>query len=161
MSANAVPITFTFDMPAFTNGALAGEVSVLDVTVDNGGTSALNQAFLNTQITSLSTEWTGAITPVYGGSNTVVTTDAQGLATLNFTNAAVYAYGTYPNYIQLRSSRYQYYVRSGSGQAGWLERNDNFPIVSRAAEVAEPGTLALLAAGIGFMYRRKTVGGRV
>ncbi len=29
------------------------------------------------------------------------------------------------------------------------------------SDVPEPGTLALLAAGVGFMYRRKTIGGRV
>ncbi len=96
MTANAEPITFTFDMPAFNYASHPSQIttSVLEVTVDNLGTSALNQAFLNTQITGLSTDLTGPVSPLsYYGSAIFITTDAQGVATLDpgqYSGAQVY-----------------------------------------------------------------------
>ncbi len=174
MSAYAIPITFTFDMPAFTNGNLVGSTSVLEVTADNGGTSQLNQVFLNTQITALSTDLTGGlVAPLeYYGSAVYITTDAQGIASLdplngqNAVSTAVYGSAS-PMYIQIGSGAYANYlvqtsIVDGRGVIGYSRGADSpYPITSIPSQVTEPGTLALLAAGIGFMYRRKNVGERV
>ena len=153
MAANATPFTFTFDMPAFTLGDLASTVSVLEVTVDNGGTTILDQSYLNTQVTDVSTDLTGAFTSIiYGGVANVITTDALGIATLGFpAGSDAYVLADNPtsgDFIQLYGNHYQYYVLQGStNKYGTTTGTSNFPILSRAALVPEPGTLALLAAG--------------
>ena len=49
-SANAVPFKYRFQMPAFDGGGFENEVAILDIIVDNGDTSSLDQIYLNTQI---------------------------------------------------------------------------------------------------------------
>jgi hypothetical protein len=95
-SALASPITYQFNMPAFNTGPLDGELSILDVTVDNGSGSIVNQSYLNTEIIGLSA--TSGIysvslnilehTEEHSGSKTYITTNSEGQATLDLTIAA-------------------------------------------------------------------------
>ena len=101
LSANAlgVPITYSFDMPAFpttfASDALGGLTSVLELTVDNGSTSISNQSYTNQQILTISatvgSETTALTVGDPGtasdirGSAIWITTDGTGIPTLDLT----------------------------------------------------------------------------
>lgn len=93
-AAEAVPMTYAFDMPAFTGGDLAGQTSVLEVTLDNGNASAANQFYFSfdidgfavtvgTQTLSLGLDPGDGAS--YFGNYLYITTDALGLPTLDLT----------------------------------------------------------------------------
>ena len=97
ITAVAIPITYRFDMPAFDSFSLAGQTSVLDVTVDNGGASASNQSYLNTDIKAYSVQVGSMMLSLnniddfatYEGSANYITTDSMGNAVLDLsTNIA-------------------------------------------------------------------------
>ena len=97
--AHGAPFTYSFDMPpfGFEIGNLGGQISILDITVDNGNTSTANQAYLNTEILGLTVtsgasfvEFTSppdALQTV--GEVVYLTTDAAGIATLSLLDTPV------------------------------------------------------------------------
>lgn len=91
----AEPFVFTFDMPAFNEFGNIGVTSVLEVTVDNGGSSNLSQTWDSDQIIALSTEITGPSSSMRiqnGVEVGAITTDAAGVPTMAFANN-YYAFG--------------------------------------------------------------------
>lgn len=52
---SAEPVTFVFEMPFFIDGSVdfVGQSSTLEIEVDNGGSSIVNQTYFNTQVTGL------------------------------------------------------------------------------------------------------------
>jgi hypothetical protein len=154
-------------MRAFEFGSLAGQTSTLVVTVDNGGTSAINQSFLNTQIVGLATNITGNVGGLfYSGEAVVLTTDASGLANLNFASSASDLFAIADDgldRIQLRNRPFDYQVwdRDGSGVSvddtrGYFDTGSGsspWPVTgSVVGEVPvrapAPATLALLGLGL-------------
>ncbi len=93
----AAPFVFTFDMPAFDQIGNIGVTSVLEVTVDNGGSSSLSQTWDSDQIIALSTDITGPTTSVRiqnGVETGAITTNAAGVPTLAFVHSGnYYAFG--------------------------------------------------------------------
>ena len=95
--AQATPFSFEFDMPLWgvhtNNAAEFGTGAVLDLTVDNGGASALSQSYTLAQITSLSATAIGgtfaaswSASDLAGSANTstnFLATDATGAPTLD------------------------------------------------------------------------------
>ena len=95
-TAFAEPFVFTFDMPAFDEVGNIGVTSVLEVTVDNGGSSSLSQTWDSDQIITLSTDITGPSSSMRiqnGVQSGAITTDAAGVPTLAFGPNNVYAFG--------------------------------------------------------------------
>ena len=92
----AEPFVFTFDMPAFDQFGNIGVTSVLEVTVDNGGSSSLSQTWDSDQIIALSTDFTGPASSVSlqnGVQSGAITTDAAGVPTLAFGPSNFYVRG--------------------------------------------------------------------
>lgn len=166
VAANAVPITFTFDMPDFDTFARAGENGgPLSITVDNGGTSAISQTFLNTDIIAMAVPGLINNTMSYSGVGSAITTDALGVATLSFLgggNYYAFANGAGASTIQVGRSC-DFFVRragetnaqggaAGCGQTIW-------PVVQpTTTPVPVPGTVALMGiglAGLGLAARRR------
>ena len=93
-TAEAVPMTYAFDMPAFTGGDLAGQTSVLEVTQDNGNTSAANHFYFSFDIDGFAVT-VGSRTlslgldpgdgASYFGNYLYITTDVLGIPTLDLT----------------------------------------------------------------------------
>lgn len=94
----AAPVTFEFNIPnwdATDNVALFGTHGILDVTLDNGSSSVLNQTYLNSEITNISLtaaggtfsrSWTGAQGTDQGtgsASQSYISTDSSGIPTLD------------------------------------------------------------------------------
>ena len=89
---SAATFSFVFDMPEFTSGSLVGQTSRLEVEVDNGGTSKIDQDFTNFDVTAMTIlqlngvdkllEFTDYRT-LSTAEHIFITTDAGGLATLN------------------------------------------------------------------------------
>ena len=91
----AEPFVFTFDMPAFNEFGNIGVTSVLEVTVDNGGSSNWSQAWNSDQIIALSTDITGPSSSMRiqnGVEVGAITTDATGVPTMAFADN-YYAFG--------------------------------------------------------------------
>lgn len=168
VAANAVPITFTFDMPDFDTFDRAGENGgPLSITVDNGGTSAISQTFLNTDIIGMAVPSLSNTSMFYSGVGSALTTDALGVATLSFLGGGFYyafADGAGSSRIQVGRSC-DFFVRragetnsqggaAGCGQTIW-------PVVqSTTTAVPVPGTVALLGIGLaclGLARRRKEI----
>jgi len=93
-TADAVPMTYAFDMPVFTGGGLAGQTSILEVTVDNGNAAAADQFYFSFDIDGFAVT-VGARTlslgldpgdgSSYFGNYLYITTDALGVPTLDLT----------------------------------------------------------------------------
>jgi|GEM_PF-5136590 len=92
--AQALPMTYAFDMPAFTAGGFAGQTSTLEVTVDNGGTSVANQFYFSFDIDGFAVTVGSAAASLgqessHGssmfGNLLYITTDALGIPTLDLT----------------------------------------------------------------------------
>ena len=85
----ASPVTFRFEMPAFFAQDLAGQTSILDVTVEQGGGSLENKAWTNTQILAMSVVAGSRSMAVNDdfenteGSFPYIRTDAAGVPTLD------------------------------------------------------------------------------
>ena len=138
-SALSAPFSFTFDMPAFDIGGLAGQTSVLTVTVDNGNATNANQSYLNTQITAFSVtvgtlSYSGPITNASVATATYLTTDGAGRATLDLSaNVDSRAQS------QDAAAVVQLGTRDGSGPT---EYNVNF-FGSGFGAIADPSVLAV------------------
>ena len=94
----AAPVTFSFAMPAWTNStdtSKFGTSSVLEVTLNNGSSSIINQTYLNSQVTSATvTSVGGTFQHTWSGNNayaggvngvgdSYISTDAAGVPTLD------------------------------------------------------------------------------
>lgn len=93
-TAEAIPMTYAFDMPAFTGGGFAGQTSILEVTLDNGGTSAANQFYFSFAIQAVASTVGGETLSLgessadgasYFGDLLYITTDTLGIPTLDLT----------------------------------------------------------------------------
>lgn len=160
-SANAVPMVYTFDMPAFVSPS--GVTSILDVEVDNGNTSSINQSYLNTQIIgltitigvlSLNLDLSNATAHPFG-STPYITTDGSGNPTLDLTSnlltQQIFRSNTSSNYVQLAthsgiSGSYTYYVNLNGNS--YRSNTSGFEVSGTSSSVPEPSTLALLALGL-------------
>jgi hypothetical protein len=109
-ASQAAAVTYVFDMPVFTGGSpescgqsLAGQTSILEVTVDNGSAETANQTYLNSQILALkatvgarsvslnSTDHPAGVT----GSAVYISTDSADIPTLDLTTSADTAFDLY------------------------------------------------------------------
>lgn len=166
IAASAVPFTFRFNMPAFLGGGFAGLTSVLDVSVDNGGTSALNQSFLNTDITdyavSIDTTTASLSGPVTSttGSTTYITTNGAGVPVLDLSidlDTSAIATVSAGNSIQLGTRDNGGPTQYAVSINGILGLNGNDLVVTGTLlqlSVPAPATLGLLVAGIGLVGLR-------
>jgi len=179
-AAHAAPFTFEFNIPTWTqtdNSALFGTHGVLDVTLDNGSSSVLNQTYLNSEITkiSLSTaggtfsrSWTGADGTDLGtgaASASYISTDGSGTPTLDLLaaqNTIVYDFFDSQFRLQLGIIRpsggfttfviIDRNVNTPSAFTSPVDPNVNeslgFSVIGEQINVPEPATLALL--GVAF-----------
>lgn len=165
-TVSAGPITYQFNMPAFTGGAFLGQTSILDVTVDNGNLSTANQSYLNTQITALMVDIAGTIfggpTTSFEGSLAFITTDASSIPTLDlstdFDARAVFSSGGFLIQVGTRdgSGPTQYFAQTPN-DVGFIP-NDIVVRGSIANQVPAPATLALFGlglVGLGWSRRKK------
>ena len=188
-SASGLPITYTFDMPAFQgSGGFSGQTSTLDVLVDNGSTATANQSYLNTEILGLSVT-VGAVNlslnatdnfTLFVGSTPLITTDAFGIPTLDLNQSidtrAVLAleFGggaifSSDNLLQLGtrdgSGPTEYFVRIG-GLVGQNATGSQLVIAGQntsSIAVPEPSTISMFGiglAGLGFLGWRTRRRGR-
>jgi hypothetical protein len=187
-TAQATPFTFEFDMPAWTFGfdtSIYGSNAILDLTFDNGAATDLNQTYLNSQITQVTVTTVGgtfADTWTDGffaspGSASYVSTDANGVATLNLLAGAVTtgfdvdnAIGDFQiGVITATAGGFTSFVVGGPGfsdaasvvPTGPSGEFTGFEVtsVSTPTSVPEPGTFAMMGlglAGVGFVLRRKS-----
>ncbi len=177
-SAVAVPITFGFDMPAFTDASgstgLLGETSTLTLLVDNGNNSVIDQSYLNAEIFG-ATVTIGSQTfswmpgepnfqrTVGGVSGPVefITTDSNGVPTLNLSSGPTAAVsfvnpptpGTFQS-LQIGTGGSPPYIFTSSlgTNVGFRSRG---PFVG--TQVPEPAMLSLLGIGAiaGLLIRRR------
>jgi PEP-CTERM motif len=96
-AASATPFTFEFDLPDWTAAssiALFGSNPIVDITVDNGSSSDLNQTYHNSQITQIVVKGNGGsfdgswAAPNSGGNYVYVSTNASGAAVLDLAPAS-------------------------------------------------------------------------
>lgn len=153
----AAPMTFTFNMPAFNFGPLAGQTSTLEIMANNGSSSYLSQSFLNTDIISYITNIDNTIyssngPAYYGGSVTFLTTDAAGIPTLDLSsNTNAHANTPYADgYIQLGTGNFtDYCIASFSTGTSCLVGFDSQILGNtRIGTVSIPSTLILLSIGL-------------
>jgi len=153
-AASAAPFTFSFDMPAFSNGELLGDTSTIVITVDNGGNSFTDQGFLNTQITAVevvSGIYSFALNTVddistTSGSAIYIYTNSLGIPTLDLT-------GFFDSYFVVRDTDFvpffqvatkagsgpiQYSIRVAEGINGYMV--GPFSVVGERV-ISDPGTL--------------------
>lgn len=170
ISALADPITFVFEMPPFIDGSVdfEGQTSILEVTVDNGGTSAANQIYFNTDVTGLAAT-VGALfldlnvfdhRSIFEGSLPYIVTNDREIPILDLSameNSAVFL-SNIVDFLQIGTADDHgptiYHVDIG----------DSFGISARVVDVRgtrltsipEPGTLTLFGVGlIGLAFARR------
>lgn len=101
--ASAEPVTFVFEMPFFIDGSVdfVGQASTLEIEVDNGGSSIVNQTYFNTQVTGLAVTVGAQFVAlnvidnmsIFEGFLPYITTDSRGTPTLDlsaFENSAAF-----------------------------------------------------------------------
>ena len=168
-SANAVPFKYRFQMPAFDGGGFEGETSVLDIVVDNGDTSTLEQTYLNTEIIAFDL-LIGEVPNRVGlrlninddrsssrGSVAYVTTDALGFPTLDLTASEFSAFeledlSASAGLIQLvtgTSPNFQIFALDDVGFITGLDPVAGIRVPLDDLLLPEPGTLALFVIGLG------------
>ena len=168
-SANAVPFKYRFQMPAFDGGGFEGETSVLDIVVDNGDTSTLEQTYLNTQIIAFEL-LIGEVPNRVGlrlninddrsssrGSVAYVTTDALGFPTLDLTASEFSAFEledltASAGLIQLLTGatpNFQVFALDDVGFVTGLDPVSGIRVPLDDFLLPEPGTLALFVIGLG------------
>lgn len=185
--ANAIPFTYEFNMPAFTAGTpddvgFKGQTSILEVEVDNGNATNINQSYLNTQITGY-TVTIGALTLslhlsssglYFQGSQTYITTNDFGAAILDLTadvesRALLGLSSSALGVIQLGTTQgsgpVQYWVQingvSGLVSEDFIVDGDEIIFPNRpdpTTSIPEPSTIALFViglAGFGAISRRR------
>lgn len=185
-AAQAVPVAFEFSIPDWTetdNVPLFGTHGILDVTLDNGSSSILNQTYLNSEITNISLtvaggsfshSWTAADGIDQGGaSESYISTDGSGIPTLDLLAAqSTTAYFFIDSAFRLHLG----VIRPSGGFTTFVVEDSNvfspfaitvpqdpntndflgFSVIGQQINVSEPATLALLGlAFAGVLARRR------
>lgn len=152
-TANAIPIMYEFEMPAFDSGFWAGQTSTLDVVVDNGNPTAINQSYLNTQITAYDitvggTTYSFSAELEYLSSGIFITTDAFSTPTLDLSAAGNICARdvTDPDRSQLCSGSFFFNYSLKVGDNGSILVDPNLIIVG--TQIPEPSTFLLFGLGL-------------
>ncbi len=186
-AVQASPVTFEFSIPDWTetdNVALFGTHGILDVTVDNGSSSILNQTYLNSEITNISLtavggtfsrSWTGPDGTGDAGES-YVSTDGSGIPTLDLLaaqNSTAYFFfdslfrlqlgvttpsGGFTTFVVIDKTVFTPFALTAPQDPNPPHDLLGFSVIGQQINVSEPATLALLGlafAGIGLGKRSK------
>ncbi|MEM7269023.1 MAG: hypothetical protein AAF401_07200 [Pseudomonadota bacterium] len=161
-------MTFVFDMPEFTNGAFAGQSSELTIIADNGGSSVVEQSFLNSDITSFEVSF-GAITrqitastadgAVFAGTSTYLTTDAVGNGFLDLSENIITRTSFFLNGDQIQLGTtidgggfIPYFVRIGSEFGFTTDQPSLTNVLASSVNGVEPTTAVPAPAPLAMLF---------